>query len=296
MVRPIPPRPRKPQSPAQQPLVRPPLQQQRPIRTKSDPDRPLPRRLRRLGRLARQLGCNAHRAGLTHLHQRADPASRVPGRADRRPQIHHALGKLARPDGRRYSRRRRHKPRLRSRKRLCNSEKPRHHPLHIPVHHHRRLIKRNRRNRRSRIRPDPRQSPQRRQISRELSPMPRHHRPRASHQVPRPGVVAKPRPFRHHRRILGLRQRLDIRPKRGEPQEIAFHRRHRRLLQHHFRQPHPIRIGPNAPRHSPRQHPRMHVVPAQQCRTYLSVTQSLCPLPRKDWPHPAPDDKNSRVT
>ena len=60
-------------------------------------------------------------------------------------------------------------------------------------------------------------------------------------QVAGAGVVAEPGPQREHVVERRRRQRGDIRQCRDETLEVGNHHPHLRLLQHDFRQPHPVR-------------------------------------------------------
>ena len=93
-----------------------------------------------------------------------------------------------------------------------------------------------------------------------------HHGTRAGEQVAGAGIIAEPRPRRHHIGIVGRRKVGDGRPALGEALEIARDRRDGRLLEHDFGEPDAIGIGHRAAerRDAPRQVARRAVVPAEQ--------------------------------
>jgi hypothetical protein len=217
--------------------------------------------------------------------QRADAAGRVARGADRGAQIHHRLGVVAGPwlgvrrggqagevglgGGRGVS------PRT-------GATRPARHCRRPPSRLRRRRWRPRRRRYRGRCRAG---RAGRRAWSGKPPPWSRHGA-RAFQQVARPGIIAKPRPFRHHLRIFGRRQRLHRRPARGEAAEIVAHRGDGGLLQHHLGQPDAVGVGPqpggavlraDAPGH----HPGMRSYQPKQAGIEASLTQVLSPHPTR---------------
>jgi hypothetical protein len=160
--------------------------------------------------------------------------------------------------------------------RVLDGVEPRHHPLDIAVHHRRRPVEGDRGDRGGRVGPDPGQGLQPVHILGKPPAVIGGHDAGAFQQVARPGVISKPRPFPHHRAVLGRRQVADRRPERAEPFEIAAHRGHGGLLQHDLGQPHPVGIGPQpgAPRvrsDPPGQVAGVVVVPVEQPLRQVAV-------------------------
>ena len=90
--------------------------------------------------------------------QRAEHAARPLRRADRRAEIHHRLGEIARPVGRHQRLDAgRGSPAWRAGSGVRDREEPRHHPLDIAVDHRRRPVEGDRRDRRRRVGADARQ-------------------------------------------------------------------------------------------------------------------------------------------
>ena len=222
------------------------------------------------------------------LRQRAEQASRRPRGADRGAQIHHPLREIA---GAQIGRQRisgRANLRLTGRQRCGDGEKPGDDPLDIGIHHHRTLAKGDGRHRRRRIGPQPRQGAQARlAIGKYAGPItgPARHRLCTGHQVAGAGIIAQPRPCRHYLALVGGGQRGDCGPALGETLEIGDDGGDGGLLQHHFRQPHPIGIGPIRPRYlaghlarpfAPRQHAGIRVIPAQQPGGHAASAAHRC--------------------
>ena len=98
-----------------------------------------------------------------------------------------------------------------------------------------------------------------------------NHHPRAFAEIARPRIIAKPGPGLHEIVGIGPTQLFNRRPERKKTGEIGFDRFDRRLLQHHFRQPDMVGVGPDAclaPRwwHAPWQVAMVGVIPVQQAR------------------------------
>ena len=92
------------------------------------------------------------------------------------------------------------------------------------------------------------------------------HGDRAGMEITRARIIAEPGPHPQHIILRGAAERGDIRPARQELLEIRPDRFDAGLLQHDFRQPDPVRIGPLARRRPPRQPAAMAVVPVKQQR------------------------------
>ena len=191
--------------------------------------------------------------------QRAQQAFRPFRRTDRRSEVHHRLREIP------GALIRRHEVRGRAYRRLaCRAKQARHHPLDIGVHHNRPAPEGDGRNRRCRVRAQPRQAQQRRLGVRQPPVMLRHDHLRGAHQVARPRIIAQPRPGRHDVGLVRRRQAGNVRPARHPRLEPRAHRRHRGLLQHHLGQPHAIRVRRLARQRPPRQGAAVLVVPAEQ--------------------------------
>ena len=135
------------------------------------------------------------------------------------------------------------------------------HPLDIAVDHNSTATKGNGSDCRRRIRADPGQGPQAGLSIRKMPVMLFGHRDRRSVQIPRPGVIAQPRPCRQHIISRGGRQRPDIGPAADKSIKIGFDRGHRCLLQHDFRKPDSIGISMASHRRPPRQDTAMGFIP-----------------------------------
>ena len=182
----------------------------------------------RFAALARQRLLDPLPLRLAPLPPGAQRTGRRPRGADRGAEVEQRLGEVAGPRPgrgiRHEARGQRRQPRLRPRQRRRLGRQPRHHPLHIAVHRHHRLVEGDRRDRRGGIGADPRQRPQALHILGEAAAC--RHQPGAGMQVAGAGVVAKPGPFLHHRRLGGRRQRLHRREsRRGSGRSVARPRR-----------------------------------------------------------------------
>ena len=110
---------------------------------------------------------------------------------------------------------------------------------------------------------DPRQLAELGLRCRKLAAMPLDHGAGASVQVPRAGVIAKPRPGGKHLAELGFSQRVHVGPAAKEGGIARQHRLDRRLLQHDLAQPHTIGIGFLVRGGPPGQMPSLAVIPGK---------------------------------
>ena len=267
--------------PAQQALGRAGFQQHGAICAPHDIGNALTSGLCRLGGLARQVCGHALHARRAKPRQRADAAGWRARRADRGAQIHHRLRMIAGPVPRCQPRGKRRQRGLGPGQRLGVGEEPGHDPFHIAIDHHRGFVLCDRGNCGGGIGANARQGAQPGLGCRKHPAMIGHNRAGTGQQVARAGIIAQPRPSLHHCGVGGCGQRRNIGPKRCKAMEIAAHRRHRGLLQHHLGQPDPIRVWALARRpvgrpHAPGQHAGVAVIPGQKGCTCLCVTQSLC--------------------
>ena len=207
--------------------------------------------------------------GAAVLAHRAKHAARPLRRADRRAEIHHRLREVARPVGGDQLLQQHAYLGLRIRQRRADLEQPRHHALDIAVDH--RLPSARRRSRRS-LPPCRRRCPATRAsllLCREYACQRGRHEVGAFLQVAGARVVAEAGPGLHD--VVGSRCRKvrHLRPFFEEFSEIRLHRLDRRLLQHDFRHPDVVGIGPDAGgergrRNPPRQVAMVGVVPGEQ--------------------------------
>ncbi|ENN89095.1 hypothetical protein RHSP_01265 [Rhizobium freirei PRF 81] len=206
---------------------------------------------------------------LTRSVERTEGTDRALRRADRRAEIHHRLGKVTRPVGRREPRDFLLHQRLGGGQGRRDRIEARNDTLDIAVHHGCLAIEGDRRNGGSRIIADTGERPQAVLGIGEAAVMIGSDRLGALLQIAGASVVAEPRPRRHNVIVRRGRQIVDRRPAFQEFREIGFDRRHGRLLQHHFRQPDTIGVRLDAARchrrrDAPGQVAVMAVVPGKQ--------------------------------
>ena len=268
-ARTIPAVPRQAQHPTQQSARGTTLQQHRPVRFRRQPDLTLPGRFDRFRQFAWQVTSNAGQPGAARRHPRTNPAGRVARRTDGGTQIHHGLGIVPGPHLRRQPAGAQGQFGFRRRKRCFHLIQSRHHPLDVAIHNGRGQIESNRPNRRCGIGANAGQRLQRRQIGGKDAAVPRHHGPRTGQQIAGAGVIAEPRPSRHHLGVGGTSKRCNCRPAVGKADKISTNCRHRGLLQHHLGKPDAIGIRAQTSRairrrYPPRHHSGMPVIPNQQ--------------------------------
>ena len=265
-------------------------QPDRTVRVEGREDGTHPLRLRlpgHLHRIALRIACGERLAVAVHGAQRANGIARG---ADRGTQVHHRLGVVARTFlGRQIVRRLAHRCSC-CRHGGIDGTVAGEHALHVAVHHHCAAIEGDGGDRCGGVGADARQFAQ--GIFRIRKAAERRHRLRAGLQVARPGIVAEARPFPHHLFVFRRGQIGHGGPAAGESLEIGFDGGDPRLLQHDFRQPHPVGVGRfgAAGRHAPGQVPRMAVVPGEQslaerfqCNTHGRLP---CPDPAAASIHP----------
>jgi len=254
-------RPRQRQHPAQQ-AARRSADQPRPF---DPPGRAGAHRALCLGRLDRETGRVVRPCRPAVGPQRAGRAIGGPAGADGRAQIHHRLRKVTRAGIGRELVHDRPDRAHGSGQRLRNGAQARGDPLHIGVDHHRPLAKGDGGDGSGGVGPDARQVAQRNFAVRKAPAQIARHGAGAGDEVARAGIIAKPGPCRHHRRLVRIGQRMDVRPVAGEGCEIGLHRRHGGLLQHDFAQPDAIGIGRRiAGQRAPRQGAGVAVIMREQ--------------------------------
>ena len=251
--------------PAQQPGRRPPAHQDAPGAVLDQEMHPVAGRTGGLRRLARQglgdpggLGCAAIPPG-------AESAGRALRRADGGPEVEQRLGEVARPragGGLLH-------PALRQRIQLALGPRQRRglgmdaggDALDIAIGRHDRDAEGDRGDRGGGIGADPGDLPQ--ILQRVGEAVQRGQRLRARMQVPRSGVVAKPRPFLRHLLPRRAGQGVDIGEPGQEARVAGGDGGNRGLLEHDFGQPDPVRVG-LACGIPPGQRPLVAVVPGEQ--------------------------------
>ena len=154
--------------------------------------------------------------------------------------------------------------RLGARQRLGHGEQPRDDALDIAVPRDARLVEGDGRDRRRRIGSNAGKPEQLRFAGGKAPAMFLGDDLGAGVQIAGARVIAKPRPGGEDIFERRLGQRLDARPARHEFAEISRDARHRRLLQHDFRQPDRVRVRRPSRRRAPRENPAMAVPPRQQ--------------------------------
>ena len=192
-------------------------------------------------------------------------------RANDRPQIHHGLGMVARPQGRREPRRKLGKPPLGGRKRRAHAEEACDHALDIAVDGGRRLPESNGGNGGGRVGADAGECLERLRAGGKVPAVPGYEELRATVEIARARVIAEALPSVQHLVELGAGQLGEAGPAREEGVEIGPDRGNRGLLQHDLAEPDAIGIGGLAGSGTPRQDAPVPVVPGkqsapQQCR------------------------------
>ena len=155
------------------------------------------------------------------------------------------------------------------RQRRSDLEQARHHPLDIAVDDRSLPVEGDRGDRRRRIGADPGQAAQSVFGVRKPAARKRRDQVGAFLQVAGARIVAEAGPGLHDVLGWGCGKRSDRRPFLDEFAEIRLYRLDRRLLQHDFRKPDMVRIGPDAcseiaRRYAPGQVAMVGVVPAEQ--------------------------------
>ena len=186
--------------------------------------------------------------GHAHAPHRACRTGRLARRADSRAQIHQALRVGGHGLGRRILGNQAvcHLPQRTNVSHpgqiLAESEHTAEHPLHVGVQNRAAFTETERRNRRRRGRTDSWQGGQLGTAAWKLASMDTAHLLGAAQQVACTAVIPQAGPQGQHLVLMRLRQRPHIRKSLQKTRVIAQHRHHLRLLQHHFRQPDPVRI------------------------------------------------------
>ena len=129
-----------------------------------------------------------------------------------------------------------------------NAETARQHPFDVAVENRRARAKSENGNRRRRRAPDARQVGQIRRRRRKLPGMALTDDLSATVQIARPCVITQPGPVLKYRIQRRPRQRRNLREGFEKAPVIGNNRRNLGLLQHDFRQPHPVGITPPLPR------------------------------------------------
>ena len=240
------------------------------VTTKAAPRRSVAALLRRLARKRLLVAAQARGAFIV---QRAERAGRLFRRADRGAEVHQGLRAVAGARllvaGAGIGEQRRRQlldQRFCLRQRFLDGEQPRHHALDIAVDRHGTAVECDRRDRRRRIGTDPGERAQAFFGVGKEPVMVAQHRDRAGVQIARPRIIAESGPHPQHVVERSASERRDIRPARNEFFEIGPNGLHAGLLQHDFRQPHPVRISPLPRRRPPRQPAAMPAVPGKQQR------------------------------
>ena len=216
------------------------------------PQRDLPaRHAPRLDRVA--LGCAlARRHAVTD--QRAHRAGRSPQRADAGAQVHQSLRVGGHAAGQVVLGQQAFGPRPQRAlvagfaQVVVDAEGARQHALDVAVQDGGALAEAERRDGRRRRAADARQRGQLGRRARKRAAKARHHLTRAAVQVARTRVIAQPAPQPQHLVLGRGGQAGDVGKALEKARVVAQHRRHLRLLQHDFRQPHAVRIARALPR------------------------------------------------
>ncbi len=210
-------------------------------------------------------------AAQAFLRPGAERAGRLARRAERRAEVHQRLGEFSRTLPWHQRLKLLFDQRLCGGKRRFDRKEPCDDALHVAVDDCGRLAEGDRRDRRRRVGAD---AGKRRKLRRAFwknRARQRCDRARTFDELPRPRVVAEPRPGGHDVTLVGSGKRADRWPALDEAKKVGCDSLYRRLLQHHFGEPHAVGIGPFAPRprlraDAPGQGARVPFVPGKKRR------------------------------